>query len=120
MTDKPKRRNGFVLKTATVVMAVLLLLAASSEAAWLSRGVGVGGVYRSLKKNMGDLIDSLGDISSAAVEGDAEEVEKIWQEVKKTPGKIIKEAFPVLKAGDAGVAVRDGVQRRVAVCPAKD
>ena len=97
-----QRRNGHgfttrVLSASTI--AVFLLAAAPAEAGWLGRGIAVGGVGYSLKKNIGELIDDAGEVLSAAVEGDMERVEGGFKEVRRFPIKLIVDAFPVLRIG---------------------
>ncbi len=96
-----QRRNGHgftirVLSTSTI--AVFLLAAAPAEA-WLGRGIAVGGVGYSVKKNLGELIDDAGEVLSGAIEGDKERVEAGFREVRRFPIKLVVDAFPVLRIG---------------------
>ena len=97
-----QRPNGHgcttrVLSASTI--AVFLLAAAPAEAGWLGRGIAVGGVGYSVKKNLGELIDDAGEVLSGAIEGDTERVDAGWKEVRRFPIKLIVDAFPVLRIG---------------------
>ena len=102
-------RHGSVV--GGIAALAFILVAAPVQAGWLARMIGVGGVAHSMKKNLGELLDHVGDMSSAVMRGDGEKVEQIWKEIEKTPAKIIKEAFPVLKAGDAAIAAKERITK---------
>lgn len=112
MAQKPNHhgRTSRVLSASTIV--VLLFAAAPAEAGWLGRGIAVGGVGYSVKKNLGELIDDAGEVLSGAIEGDTKRVEAGWQEVRRFPIKLIVDAFPVLRIGS-------GVNERVASAKAR-
>ena len=93
-----KSPSAGVLAVAAFITAALII-GGPAEANMLARGAGVGGAGHSLKKNFGDLADQLGEMTDAVIEGDDEKARQAWQEVRKTPGKIVREAFPALKAG---------------------
>ena len=118
MTDKPKRRSGTVLNLAAVPVAAALLLflsatPAEAKSQWLARGLAVGGAGYALKEHLGELTDHFGEMIDAAMEGDTERAGDVWGEIEKTPGRLIKNTFPVLKIGDAAVAVREGFKERL-------
>ena len=52
---------------------MLILVTAPAEANMVARGTGVGGVAYSLKKNLGELTDQLGEMTAAVIEGDDEQ-----------------------------------------------
>ena len=111
------------------VGAALLFTAPSADARWLDRvrGVAVGakgiaiGSYtvhqasalQSLKQNAGELTDLFGDMLDAVKEGDAARVEDVWGDIKKVPGNIVKDAFPVLRIVDAAAALATEVNKRL-------
>lgn len=98
MTDGHQPRNTprhMPFLAAVLMAAVLLLPAAPADAGLLGRSIGVGGVGHSLKKNLGRLIDRAGEMADASMDGDSRRAQKIWEDVKKTPARIIKDAFPV-------------------------
>ena len=107
MCDRPKPKRILWGMTLAVAMlaAVFVLSGASANAGMLGPSIGVTGAGHSLKKNLGELIDHFGEMTDAA--GDKSQAEKIWQEVRKTPAKIVTDAFPVLKLG---TAARDGLK----------
>ena len=86
-----------VLSASTI--AVFLFAAAPAEAGWLGRGIAVGGVGYSVKKNLGELIDDAGEVLSGAIQGDTKRVEAGWKEVQRFPIKLIVDAFPILRIG---------------------
>ena len=109
MTTRLLWRHGAVV--GGIVLLAFILVAAPVQAGWLARMIGVGGVAYSMKKNLGELLDHVSEMSSAVMRGDGEKVEQIWKEVEKTPAKIIREAFPVLKAGDAAIAANERIAK---------
>ena len=118
MTDKPKRRSGIILNLAAVPVAAALLLflspmPAGAKSQWLARGLAVGGAGYALKEHLGELTDRFGEMVDAAMEGDTERAGDVWGEVEKTPGRLIKNAFPVLKLGDAALAAKEGLKERL-------
>ena len=118
MTDKPKRRSGIILNLAAVPVAAALLLflspmPAEAKSQWLARGLAVGGAGYALKEHLGELTDRFGEMVDAAMEGDTERAGDVWEEVGKTPGRLIKNAFPVLKLGDAALAAKEGLKERL-------
>ena len=98
----PRPPSASVLAVAGFITATMIV-AVPAEANMLARGtgvgVGVGGAAYALKKNLGDLADQLGEMTDAVIAGDDERARQVWQEVRKTPGKIARDAVPVFKAG---------------------
>ena len=116
MTGKTMRRFGRAPTLAAPPLAAALLVlpcAMSAEAGWLARGTGVAGAGYALKENLGDLLDHFSEMSDAAMSGDAAKMADVWAEVKATPGRIIKDAFPVLKLGDAALAAKERAKDRL-------
>ena len=120
MTDKTMRRSGSASTiAATPLAAVLLLLpcAVPAEAGWLARGTGVAGAGNALKENLGDLTDRFSEMLDAATSNNAAKAADIWEAVEETPGRIIEDAFPVVKAvlklPDAVVSAKEGVKDRL-------
>ena len=118
MTDKPKRISGIILNFAAAPVAAAAVLPlffsttmpAEAKSQWLVRGLVVGGAGYALKEHLGELADRFGEMIDATMEGDTERAGDVWGEVKKTPGRLIKNAFPVLKIGDATVAAKEGLK----------
>lgn len=114
MTDETMRRFGSARTIAATPLAVAILAltcampasAARTEAGWLARGTGVAGAGYALKENLGDLVDRFGEATGAAFSGDSAKAADVWAKVKGTPGRIVKDAFPVLKLGDAALAAK--------------
>ncbi|MYD95038.1 MAG: hypothetical protein F4Y02_15410 [Chloroflexi bacterium] len=94
----PSRTSACVLALGAFITAALLV-AAPAEANMLARGTVVGGTFHTLKKNLGDLADQMGEMAGAVIEGDDERARQVWQEVRKTPWKIARDAVPVFKTG---------------------
>ena len=105
----------------TLVLVAATVVSSPVEAGWLKRGLGTAGnLYqsvgeaadkgKSLHKNLGEATDTLGELLSAAIEGNAEEVDRFVQEFKELPFNIVRDAFPVLsgmaKAVEFGEKVR--------------
>ena len=80
------------------VAALTLLVVAPADAGWLGRGIGVAGAGHALHKITQDNTSILDKVLDAVIDGDRDSLEKGWQEIKKTPGKLIKHAFPILDA----------------------
>ena len=117
MADKTMRRFGSAPRTlaATPLAAALLVLSCAmpAEAGWLARGTGVAGAGHALKENLGDLLDHFSEMSDAVISGDDAKAADVWAKVKGTPGRIIKDAFPVLKLGDAALAAKERAKDRL-------
>ena len=105
MSGKRVLRWGTV-RSVTAGAALALLLVAPAEANWLARGSAVLGVGYSLKRNLGEGIDLMGEALDAAVKGDVERVREIGEEIEELPGRLVRDAFPVFKVG---AGVRDAV-----------
>ena len=116
MTDKTMRRFGSAHTIAATPLAVAILAlscAMPAEAGWLARGAGVAGAGYALKENLDDLVDRFGEMTDAAISGDSAKAADVWAKVKVTPGRIIKDAFPVLKLGHAALAAKGRVRDRL-------
>ncbi len=81
-----------------LLAGALLLGAAPVGAGWLGRGIGVAGVGKSVTETLTENTGIVGEMVGAFIDGDDEKVSELMGEVKKTPGKLIKRAFPVLEA----------------------
>ena len=92
-----RSHGAAVLAIAFVLFSTPAEARAPSTAGWLARGIGVAGVTYALKENLGELIDRAGDASEAIIHGKDAKVREIWAEVEKTPGRILEDAFLVLK-----------------------
>ena len=101
MSGKRAQRRG-TARSVTAGAALALVLVAPVEANWLARGSAVLGVGHSLKRNLGEGIDLMGEALDAAMHGDAERVREIGEEIEALPGRLIRDTFPVFKLG-AGV-----------------
>ena len=101
MTNEPVCRYAMGLSATVLVAVVLMLLSASvqAKANWLARGAVVLGVGYSLKKNLGEGVDLLGEALDAAVRGDVQRVREIGDEMEALPGRLVRDAFPVFKLG---------------------
>ena len=84
-----------------LVTLVLLLCAAPAGADWLARGTGVAGAGHALKETLEENAGLFDRMVSAFIDGDDETVSELVGEVGKTPGKLIRRAFPVLEAPQA-------------------
>ncbi len=99
MVNDPKHRLRIASHPAAVPATVVLLLcAASVEAGWFGRGVGVAGAGYAIKETLEESTGIFGKIVSAVIEGDDARVSELSGEIEKTPGKIVRRAFPVLEA----------------------
>ena len=87
---------------AGVAVALLLATTMPVEANWLARGSAVLGVGYSLKRNLGEGIDLMGEALDAAMHGDVDRMLEIGEEIEALPGRLVRDAFPVFKLG-AGV-----------------
>ena len=102
MTNERGGRFATGLHVVVLAGVLLMLLCASAQANWLARGSAVLGVGYSLKKNLGEGVDLLGEALDAAVRGDVQRVQEIGSEIEALPGRLVRDAFPVFKLG-AGV-----------------
>ena len=93
-------------RCAALTLAAVLLCAPPAQASSLAASsVNAGGAGNAVKKNLEELTEIFGEMVDATITGEDAKVRKLWQEVKKSPGRIAKEAFPVFKVG-AGAAER--------------
>ena len=94
---------------ASLAIIGLLMSAMPVDASWLgSRGIGIGGVGHSLKKNLGDATSALDDLTSAVISDDREKFSKAQDVFKNLPKNLIVDAFPALKTADSiGTATRN-------------
>ena len=76
----------------------MLLLCTLPAGARLSGAIGVAGAGHSLQDTLDETTGIFGEMVSAFIDGDDETVSELMGEVAKTPGKLIKRAFPVLEA----------------------
>ena len=110
MMNHPKRRLRIVPHLAAVV---LLICAAPVEAGWFGRGVGVAGAGYAIKETLEENTGIFGKIVDAVIEGDGTRVSELAGEIKKTPGKLIRRAFPVLEAPHAVAEKLKSAKRKV-------
>ena len=96
-TSRPRR----VLTSVVALAARALLLCAAPARGGLSGARGAGGAGHSLNETLSETADNLSEMVSAFIDGDNERVSELAGEIKKTPGKLIKRAFPVLEAPQA-------------------
>ena len=110
------------------LVGAVLVSSAPADAGWLdrARGIGTGAqVYaqvsalRSIKQNLGTLTGLFGDMLDAAVESDESRVRKVWSDIRDVPGKIVRDAFPVLGLVESASAALDGAQERVGTARAR-
>ena len=112
--NRPKRRLRIIPHSAIVsAVAVALLCVAPVEAGWLGRGVGVAGAGYALKETLEENTGILGEILGAVIEGDGARVSELAGEIAKTPGKIVRRAFPVLEAPHAVAARLKSAKRKI-------
>lgn len=95
------RRPRNVFHFAVTLAAGALLLCATPAGAGLSGAIGAGGAGHSLKETLAEATDNFSEMVSAFMKGDDERVSELAGEIKKTPGKLIRRAFPVLEAPHA-------------------
>ena len=114
MMNSPRHGLRTVLHpTAAPVALVLLLCAAPAGAGWLSRGTGVAGAGHSLKETLEENTGIVGKMIGAAIEGDGETLSELAGEIAKTPGKLIRRAFPVLEAPHAVAEKLKSAKRKI-------
>ena len=111
MTSRPRRAPASV----AALTASALLLCTFPAAAALSGAIGAGGAGHSLKETLAETADNFSEMVSAFIDGDEDRAAELMGEVAKTPGKLIKRAFPVLEApqaiADRLTAARQKVER---------
>ena len=96
---RTRLRNVF--RPVVTLAASVLLLCTFPAVAGLSGAIGATGASHSLKETLEENTGIFGEMVSAFIEGDDETVSELVGEVAKTPGKLIKRAFPVLEAPQA-------------------
>lgn len=114
MMNRPKRRLRIFPNFAAGPAAVVLLLcAAPAGAGWLDQGIGVAGAGHSLKETLEENTGTFGKMVSAVIEGDDAKVSELAGEIAKTPGKLIRRAFPVLEAPHAVTEKLKSAKRKI-------
>ena len=114
MKNRPTRRLRIVPHPTAVPVAVLLLLcAAPAGAGWLDRGTAVAGAGHSLKETLEENTGIFGRMVGAVIDGDDAMVSELAGEIAKTPGKLIRRAFPVLEAPHAVVEKLNTAKRKI-------
>ena len=103
-----------VFRPAVTLAASILLLCTFPAVAGLSGAIGASGASHSLKETLEENTGIFGEMVSAFIEGDDETVSELVGEVAKTPGKLIKRAFPVLEAPQAVAEKLKSAKQRVA------
>ena len=103
-----------VPRPAVALLAgALLLCAAPAGAGWLDRGIGVAGVGHAVKETLDENTGIFGKMVSAVIDDDDETVSELMGEIKKTPGKLIQRAFPVLEAPQAVAEKLKSAKRKI-------
>ena len=97
MTRPPRR----ALTSVAALVASALLLYTFPTAAALSGAIGAGGAGHSLKETLAETADHFSELVSAFIDGDEDRAAELMGEVAKTPGKLVKRAFPALEAPQA-------------------
>ena len=109
-------------------LAAVLVSSAPADAGWLDRARGVGAgaqvyaqvsAFGSVKQNLGALTDLFGDMVDAVGEGDDERVGEVWSDIRDVPGKIVRDAFPVLGLVESASAALDGARERLGAARAR-
>ena len=110
------------------LLAAVLASSAPADAGWLDRARGMGtgaqvyaqvSAFRSVKQNLGTLTGLFGDMLDAAGEGDGKRVGEIWSDIRDVPGKIARDAFPVLGLVETASAALEGARERVGAAKAR-
>lgn len=81
-----------------MALAIAGLLASSvpADASWLARGIGIGGIGYSLKKNLGDAIEALSDMTQAVMNDNRQDFLKAEERINSLPKNLVVDSFPVL------------------------
>ncbi|MDE2810637.1 MAG: hypothetical protein OXN90_19650 [Gemmatimonadota bacterium] len=104
------------------------MYSAPADAGWLDRARGIGAgaqvyaqvsAFRSVKQNLGTLTGLFGDMVDAVGEGDDERVGEVWSDIRDVPGKIVRDAFPVLGLVEGASAALDGARERLGAARAR-
>ena len=110
------------------LLVAVLVSSAPADAGWLdrTRGIGAGAqvyaqvsAFRSVKQNLGTLTGLFGDMLDAVGEGDDEKVGEVWSDIRHMPGKIVRDAFPVLGLVESASAALEGARERLGEAMAK-
>ena len=113
---------------AFMLAAVLVSSSAPADAGWLDRARGIGtgaqiyaqvSAFRSVKQNLGTLTGLFGDMLDAAVDGDDRRVGEVWSDIRDVPGRIVRDAFPVLGLIENASAALEGTRERVGAARAR-
>lgn len=109
-------------------LAAVLVSSAPAEAGWLDRARGIGAgaqlyaqvsAIRSVNQNLGALTGLFGDMLDAAVEGDSKRTGEVWSDIRNVPGKIVRDAFPVLGLVESVSATLEGARERLGAARAR-
>ena len=95
------RRPAAGLAAGAWLAGLVLVAAAPVEAGMLDRVTLVGGVGHAVEKNPGRLSDLLPKTVDGVARDDRALLGSIMRGVEATPGHLIRDAFPVLSAGNA-------------------
>ena len=110
------------------LLAAVLVSSAPADAGWLDRGRDIGAgaqvyaqvsAFRSVKQNLGALTGLFGDMLDAAADGDGKRVGEVWSDMRDVPGKIVRDAFPVLDLVESASAALEGARERVGAARAR-
>ena len=110
------------------LLAAVLVSSAPADAGWLDRARGIGAgaqvyaqvsAFRSVKQNLGALTGLFGDMLEAVGEGDNQRVGEVWSDIRDVPGKIVRDAFPVLGLVESASAVLEGARERLGAAKAR-
>ena len=122
MTSRPTTHRRAAVRLAAAPLAAALLLGATPAGAdWMPKpsgatvagGIAVAGVGWSLKKNLGEAGDQIGEMVSAAIRGDTAEVGRLSGDLMKLPVDIAVDAFPVLTVGAGALDAVGGAGEKV-------
>ncbi len=110
------------------LLAAVLVSSVPADAGWLDRARGIGAgaqvyaqvsAFRSVKQNLGTLTGLFGDMLDAVGEGDDERVGEVWSDIRDVPGKIVRDAFPVLGLVESASAALEGARERLGAARAR-
>ena len=110
------------------LLGAILVSSAPADAGWLDRARGIGAgaqvyaqisAFRSVKQNLGALTDLFGDMVDAVGEGDDERVGEVWSDIRDVPGKIVRDAFPILGLVESASGALGGARERLGAATAR-
>ena len=110
------------------LLAAVLVSSAPADAGWLDRARGIGAgaqvyaqvsAFRSVKQNLGTLTGLFGDMVDAVGEGDDGRIGEVWSDIQDVPGKIVRDAFPVLGLVESASAALEGARERLEAAKAR-